>query len=192
MYHHLTGRITKKTPTEVVLDVGGVGYEIAIPVSTYEKLPDSGEATLLVRRVSRNEDVRLYGFLTEEERQVFRLVTTVQGVGPAGALSLLSTLSPPDFRRAVTEQDFEVLMRSKGIGRKTAGRIATELQDKVTALPEDGQAPVSTNYETAVAALVNLGYTRKEARSAARRAEAALPGGASPADLIRQALRSTG
>ena len=189
MFHHLTGTLVKKTPTEVILEVGGIGYEIAIPLSTYERLSDGGEATFLIRRVSRNEEVRLYGFLTEEEREVFRLVTTVQGVGPAGALSLLSTLSPSKFREAVTEQDLTALMRSKGIGKKTAGRIASELQEKVAVLPEDGKKPITTHHETAVAALVNLGYTRKEARASVRKAEQAFPPGAAPEDLIRHSLR---
>ncbi|MCZ6602434.1 MAG: Holliday junction branch migration protein RuvA [Planctomycetota bacterium] len=192
MYHHLTGRIVEKTPTLVVLDVRGIGFEIAIPVSTYERLPDAGEATLLIRRISRNEDVRLYGFLTREEREVFRLVMTVQGVGPSGALSLLSTLNPSAFRNAVTEQDLPALMRSKGIGRKTASRIATELLDKVQALPVNGETPARSTTDTATAALINLGYSSKEAEKAVWRAEKALPKGAGPEDLIRHALKSAG
>ena len=190
MLHHLTGRIQRKTPTEVILDVSGVGYEVAIPVSTFEALPQGGEVTLLVRVVTRNDASRLYGFATEAEREIFRLVTTVQGVGPSSALSLLSSLSPGEFRMAVADQDLELLQRSKGIGRKTAARIAAELQDKVKALPLDGEGPVAGRTETAVAALVNLGYSRNEARKVVAKAQRGLADGVSVEELIRAALRS--
>ena len=204
MLHHLTGRIVKKTPTEVILDVGGVGYEVSIPVSTYGALPGGGEATLLVRSVTRNEETRIYGFASEAEREVFRMVTAVQGVGPSSALSLLSALSPGEFRLAVAEKDVAALQRTKGIGKKTAARIATELEDKVAALPLNGEGagegagggagtvggPVG-RLQTAVAALVNLGFGSGEARRVVDRVVKKLPDGASVEEVIREALRAS-
>ena len=191
----LTGLLLRKTLDTAVISCGGVGYAVQVPVSTAEALPAPGrEATLYtVLSVSEN-DIALYGFLNEEQRSCFKMLTAVSGVGPKAGLSILSILSPEKVALAVSSGDHKAFTKASGVGPKLAQRITLELKDKVgkglvagtgfaaagTAAPPPASAPAQ-----AVAALVSLGYTASEASMAVARVDDTLP----VQDIIKIALR---
>ncbi len=192
MYHHLRGRLERKSPAEVVLDVGGIGYLLAIPLSTYERLPAEGETVrLLTTFVVREDAHRLYGFATADERAFFALLQTVTGVGPQVALGIVSALPVREFRAAVAAADPTRLRRVKGIGKRLSERLVVELRDRIDVLgasdPVDAEDAAERD---AVLALQALGFGPDEARAAveaARREGDASAGNAG--DLVRRALR---
>ncbi|HEY1491503.1 MAG TPA: Holliday junction branch migration protein RuvA, partial [Steroidobacteraceae bacterium] len=187
----LHGRIAAKTAPAVTLDVGGVGYELEAPMSTFLNLPAIGETVHLITHLVVREDAHiLYGFATEEERRLFRALIKVSGVGPKIALALLSGVSVADFNRSVQAQDLSALTRVPGIGRKTAERLIVEMRDRLVAPLSGGAAadgagmsPENEAYD----ALVALGYRPGEAT---RLLKAAGPGTHSTEELIRRALQS--
>jgi Holliday junction DNA helicase RuvA len=194
----LTGRLTVKAPTHVTLDVQGVGYEVFIPLSTFYGLPDVNEpASLSIHTHLREDAIQLFGFLTSEEKQAFVLLTGVSGIGPKLALSVLSALSVPDFVSAVQAGDIDKLATVPGIGKKSAGRIALELKEKVERLqPALTQAAAQTSswpadgvYDDALSALVNLGYRPADVKERLKRLAQAGPATRSLKDLIREALK---
>jgi len=189
VYEALRGRLLVREPTSAVLECGGVAYRLLIPLPTYESLPALGEeARLLLHLSVREDEWRLFGFGNEEERRTFRRLLGVAGVGPVLALSLLSGLRPRELRAAVATGDLKTLCRVKGVGRKTAERVALELRDEWRL--EEGepgaQAPTGAQGD-ALRALVSLGLDAAEAR---RRIDA-VPDAAAldPGDLVRRALR---
>ncbi len=193
----LTGRLAFKAPTQVTLDVHGVGYEVFIPLSTFYSLPSQNETvTLSVHTHLREDAIQLYGFLTASEKEAFLLLTGVSGIGPKLGLSVLSTLSVADLFSAVQAGDIEKLATVPGIGKKSAGRIALELKDKVARLHPageqvlPGQEPAADPlYVDALSALVNLGYRASDVKDVLKRLTKA---GASPQglkDIIREALK---
>ncbi len=130
MYHHIRGTLVSMRPTLAVVEAGGVGYAVAIPLSTHRSLPAPGETcTLYTHLVVRDDGHMLYGFATEQERALFRALIGISGVGPAIALAVLSGTSPDEFLRAVEAQDVTLLKGVKGVGEKTARRIFLELRD---------------------------------------------------------------
>jgi len=162
VFEFIRGRLVARTPTSCVLEVGGIGYAITVPLGTYEKLPAIGaEATLRVHLVLREDEWRLFGFETEEERAAFRACLSVSNVGPATSLALLSGMGPAGLRAAIESRDAAALSRVKGIGRKTAERLIVELTGKLGA-PAAGGAGAEV-LSDAVAALVALGLDRDEA-----------------------------
>jgi Holliday junction DNA helicase RuvA len=185
------GRIASKTPPQLTVDVGGLGYEIEAPMSTFFHLPPVGaEVSLLTHLVVREDAHVLYGFATEEERRLFRSLIKVSGVGPKIALALLSGLSVAAFSRCVQSEDVAALTRVPGVGRKTAERLIVELRDRLsqpppsagaTAAPADG-SPEGEAY----GALVALGYRPAEA---VRLLKAVEPGVYTTEELIRRALQ---
>jgi Holliday junction DNA helicase RuvA len=188
MIGRISGTLVAKHPPQIVVDVRGVGYEVDVPMSTFYQLPATGaEVILLTHLVVREDAQHLYGFATEPERQAFRQLLRISGVGARTALAVLSGLSVADLREAVTTQDADRLIKVPGIGRKTAERLLLELRDKlelgVLAVPSaaraDGEAGDITN------ALLALGYNDREAAWAVKQ----LPAGATVADGIRQALK---
>jgi len=187
------GRLTTKELDHVeIMTEGGVGYELAIPLSAYEALPKVGEtATLHTHLVVREDGWQLFGFSTPFERRVFRRVLDAKGVGPALALGLLSTLSAERLVRAIREKDIVTLQSVPRVGRKKAEQLVLDLADKLDGLggePVAGPRPEGAGAEDAIRALVSLGYTLAEAEKAVR---AALDsnGRAQPAtELIRNAL----
>lgn len=194
MIDRLRGRIAAKSPTFLVVEVAGVGYGLSIPISTYDALgPPGAEAVLLCHVLLRDESVELYGFATEEERELFRALIGVSGVGPKIALATLSGMSPAEFRAAVSAGDVARLVSVKGVGRRTAERIIVELRDKVgVSLEEDmasigGAAPELGS--EAVSALVALGCKPKEALEAVKAALAELGAGTPVEEVVREALR---
>jgi Holliday junction DNA helicase RuvA len=189
----LAGIVEQLGPESVVVDVGGVGYLVFAASRTLARLPARGEPVrLLIETHVREDHIHLYGFADEAERDWFRLLTTVQGVGAKLALAVLGVLGPDDLARSIAAGDKASLSRAPGVGPKLAGRIAAELKDKVgsiaigpalAALPEQGAEA------DAVSALVNLGYRRAEAYQAVATATRRL-GGEAPVDqLIRAGLQ---
>ncbi len=189
MIGSLRGRIASKAPPQLTLEVGGVGYEVEAPLSTFFHLPAVGaEVHLLTHLVVREDAHVLYGFATEEERRLFRSLIKVSGVGPKIALALLSGISVSDFHACIQSQDTAALTRVPGIGRKTAERLIVEMRDRLTAPELAGQGlggAVSPEAE-AYDALVALGYRPAEAT---RLLKAAGPGTQSTEELIRRALK---
>ncbi|MBF0453856.1 MAG: Holliday junction branch migration protein RuvA [Magnetococcales bacterium] len=181
MIAQLRGKVALKEPGEMVLDVGGVGYRLFIPLSTYERLPAVDEPFQLLTITQVREDAfHLYGFSTAAERNLFTLLNNVNGIGAKLALSALSTLPPETLTAAIARQDVALLSSIPGVGKKTAQRIIMELREKLPILdPSDNRAPSQNGAKTAppppaslreevLSALVNLGYRRVEAEQAVR------------------------
>jgi Holliday junction DNA helicase RuvA len=188
VYDFLTGRIAVRKPDHAVLDVSGVGYRIEIPLSTYEKLPREGVVKLFTFLRVSDDDLRLYGFLTEREREIFlKLVDGVQQLGPAKAISILSSVSPDALSRAIEEEDVAFLRNIKGIGEKIAHRLIVELKGKLPSAAGKGAGDSSTSKD-AVGALVTLGYDRRQAEEAVRRALKDVKGEASVEEVIKRSL----
>jgi len=191
MIGSLRGRITSKTPPQLTVEVGGVGYEVEAPMSTFFQLPSLGEEVRLLTHLVVREDAHvLYGFASGEERRLFRALIKVSGVGPKIALALLSGISVAAFAECVQREDIAALTRIPGVGRKTAERLIVEMRDRLSGPPPgSGAAAIAagTSAESeAYGALVALGYRPAEA---ARLLKAAGPGTHSTEELIRRALQ---
>jgi len=189
MIGRLTGILLEKHPPQVLLDVQGVGYEIDVPMSTFYDLPAIGVQTILYTHLVIREDMHLlFGFATESERQTFRQLIKISGVGARTALALLSGLSVPDLHRAVGDQDSTRLIRVPGIGKKTAERLLLELRDKLDSAVLNlghGLPPPITNSSDILNALLSLGYNDREADWAIKQ----IASNATVSDGIRQALQ---
>ncbi|MDR2112183.1 MAG: Holliday junction branch migration protein RuvA [Candidatus Accumulibacter sp.] len=190
MIGRLSGLLVEKNPPQLLVDVGGVGYEIDVPMSTFYNLPALGEpVTLLVHHAVREDGQFLYGFGNADERAAFRQLLKISGVGARIALAVLSGLSVADLAAAVTRQESGRLTRIPGIGKKTAERLLLELKDKLPAAvgaSVTGGASAPEVADDVLNALVALGYSSKEALAAVDR----LPAGLSTSEGIRQALKS--
>jgi Holliday junction DNA helicase RuvA len=192
MIGSLRGRISSKTPPQLTVEVGGIGYDLEAPMSTFFHLPAVGqEVRLLTHFVVREDAQLLYGFATEDERRLFRSLLKVSGIGPKIGLALLSGISVEAFAVCVQNQDVASLIRVPGIGRKTAERLLVEMRDRlVPANSEPGAvmvAPGASPEAEAFGALVALGYRPAEAT---RLLKAAGTGTHSTEELIRRALQS--
>ncbi len=188
MIGRITGILLEKHPPQVLLDVQGVGYEIDVPMSTFYDLPVIGvQATLYTHLLIREDVHLLFGFATESERQTFRQLIKISGVGARTALSLLSGLSVTDLYRAVEEQDSTRLIRVPGIGKKTAERLLLELRYKLGTTETDlnQSSPKRTNDSDILNALLSLGYNDREADWAIKK----IVSNATVSDGIRQALQ---
>ena len=197
MIAKLKGVVDTVDADSVIVDVGGVGYLVSASARTLRELVVGDAVTVLVETIVREDAIALYGFLETAERDWFRILTTVQGVGARVALSILSTLSPDEIARAIAAQDRATLSRPAGVGPKLAARLATELKDKAAAFGvaplgkgvEAPAMPAGSINEAAVSALVNLGYKRVEAFGAVARVAQRL-GAEAPIDaLIRASLQ---
>jgi Holliday junction DNA helicase RuvA len=187
MIGRITGLLAEKTPPLVLVDVGGVGYEIDVPMSSFYNLPALGErVTLLTHFVVREDAQVLFGFLTTAERATFRLLVKISGVGPRTALAILSGLSVGELSLAVAQQSSTRLVKVPGIGKKTAERLLLELKDKLA--PDLGApaAAVGDAGSDIVQALIALGYNEREATTALK----ALPAGVAVGDGIKLALKA--
>jgi Holliday junction DNA helicase RuvA len=179
MIAYLRGRLLEKHPNQVVIEIGGVGYDISIPVSTFSLLPELGqEVALHVHTHVREDTLALFGFHSREEKMLFEKLITVSGIGPRLAISVLSGLPVPDLVSAIRRGALEHLVRIPGVGRKTAERIVVELRDKLDGLagveaarpvPASAFAPVE---EEVLSALINLGCARPVAEKAVLKAKA--------------------
>jgi Holliday junction DNA helicase RuvA len=184
----LAGTLLAKAPPQVLVDAGGVGYEVDVPMSTFYDLPAVGERVALLTHLVVREDAHLlYGFLSEGERAAFRELIRIAGIGPRTALSVLSGMSVDDLVQAVASQETGRLVRVPGIGKKTAERLLLELKGKLApALTRPGAGAAVTDVPAdIVRALLALGYADRDAAQAARQ----LPAGTPVADGIRQALK---
>ena len=184
MIGRLSGKLLSKNPPQVLLDVGGVAYEVDVPMSTFYALPATGDAvTLLTHLIVREDAHVLYGFATAEERTAFRQLIRISGVGARTALSVLSGLSVSELAQAVAMQDAVRLTKVPGIGKKTAERLLLELKGKLSdALPGAVKAGAGGDV---LNALLGLGYSEKEALAAVK----GLPPGIAVSDGIRAALK---
>ena len=196
MIAYIHGTIAEKSPTRIVVDVNGLGYEIHIPVSTYEKLPAAGERIRLLTYLHVREDIlQLYGFGSEEQRALFLELISISGIGPRTALGVLSKVSVSDFTAAVLNENFSLLTQIPGIGKKTAQRLVMELKDKL----QRGVEPITSSSwqslnvaEEAVLALVSLGYRQIEAQKLVNQVLAAEKQVPSVESLIKKALQTVG
>jgi len=204
MIAKLRGLVDATGEDWAVIDVGGVGYLVFCSGRTLGRLPRAGEATqLLIETQVREDHIHLYGFFEPSERDWFRLLLTVQGVGNKVALAILSILSPEDISRAISAGDKAMLSRASGVGPKLAVRLVTELKDKASAIalssfaagatPAALGAPLEAGpLEDAISALVNLGYRRVEAHAAVLKVAEGLGEGASATALIGAGLKQLG
>jgi len=188
MIGKLTGTLSEKNPPQVLVDCHGVGYEVAVPMSTFYNLPGVGEkVSLLTHFVVREDAQILFGFGSAGEREAFRQLIKISGVGPRTALAVLSGMSVGDIGQAVTQQDASRLVKIPGIGKKTAERLLLELKGKIGAdLGAIGVHAVNDNQGDILQALVALGYSDKEAQAALK----PLPKDVSVSDGIKQALKA--
>jgi Holliday junction DNA helicase RuvA len=199
MIGKLTGRLDAVTPSALILDVGGVGYEVTIGARTFSALPAAGETvSLAIDTHVREDEIRLYGFVTEHERAWFRALQTVQGVGAKVALAVLGTLSTSDLANAVALGDKGMVSRAPGVGPKVAMRIVAELKDKMPTLAPaivagGGYGPIALpegiGAQDAVSALTNLGYGHAQAAGAISAAVGKVGRDARPEELIRLGLK---
>lgn len=165
----LTGKIVHRAIDQLILDVGGVGYRLTIPLSTFYALPEKGETALHVHTHVREDAIHLFGFLTAQEKEMFVLLISVSGVGPKLAVNILSNIQTADLHAALWEGDIARLSAVPGIGKKTAERLILELREKVKS--KGAQPPTAgigksaaTSLDDALSALLNLGYKEPQAR----------------------------
>jgi Holliday junction DNA helicase RuvA len=198
MISFLRGTVVEVLPMRLVLEVAGVGYDIHIPLSTYDKLPQPGATTKILTHLQVREDAHiLYGFATPEERDLFLLlVNNVSGIGPKLALAVLNGTTPVQFRGLVVAGDIASLSRIKGVGKKTAERIVVELRDKVgvsaaweAASAANALPPEEQHVNDAVLALISLGYKQAEAHKTVRAVRDRQPS-ATVEELIKEALKA--
>lgn len=173
----LRGTLVEKHPNQVILDVGGVGYDVTVPISTFSKLPGAGSETRLrIHTHVREDALALYGFLTSDEKNLFEKLISVSNIGPGLAIKVLSGMEARDLLNAIRRSELDKLVRIPGIGKKTAERMVLELRDKLPAAEGDGQAPaeppLSALDEDVFSALMNLGCARPAAEAAVRKARA--------------------
>ena len=169
MIGRLTGRLASKAPDQLLLDVGGVGYLVHIPLSTFYELPEpESPASLWIHTHVREDTLALYGFLTERERSLFLLLLGVAGIGPRVALTVLSGIPPAELAAALRNQDVRRLVAIPGVGKKTAERMVLELAEKAASFAAEGPpaAPAAVSADDVISALVNLGYRKAEAERA--------------------------
>ena len=199
MIGHLRVKISDKRPNQVVVDVGGVGYEVFIPLSTFYALGElHQDVNLLIHTHVREDTLALYGFVTSREKQLFEVLLSASGVGPVLALKILSGMSVEELLPAIRAGDLARLTTIPGVGRKTAERIVVELRDKMTAMEAPGRQPTVPAGRTqldadVISALVNLGYDQRVAEKAVEDGRGQFPGGGAAANfesLLRATLQA--
>src|SRR5690349_12132516 len=200
MITFLKGKLVEALPTQAIVDVHGVGYEVLIPLSSFDKLPAPGGDVLLLTHLAIREDAHvLYGFMTAGERDLFRMLTNnVSGIGPKTALNVLSGMNATAFRGAVANGDVKALSQISGVGRKTAERIVVELRDKIgaagaweAASAQRALSPADQKINDAVLALLALGFKQIEAHDSVRKAVETLGPQAALEELVRACLKKS-
>lgn len=194
MYHHIKGTLIHKNPAEAVIEAGGVGYQINISLNTFDKLPEAGNQAKLLTYLHVKEDImQLFGFASEKERRVFKILIGISGIGPKLALTVLSHMAPEDLEQAVANQDMTMLTAISGIGKKTAERLLVELKGKIAEAVVEGLPTIKGQgaavSDPAIDALMSLGLNYAEAKSAVEKAKGKLGDKAPVEQLIREALK---
>jgi Holliday junction DNA helicase RuvA len=198
MITFLHGKLVEALPTQVIVDVNGIGYEVLIPLSSFDKLPaPGGDVKLLTQLIVREDAHILYGFATTVERDLFRmLINNVSGIGPKTALNILSGMNATTFSGAVANGDVKSLSQISGVGKKTAERIVVELRDKIgvagaweAASAKRALSPDDQKINDAVLALMALGFKQVEAHDVVRTAQTMLGASATVEDLVRACLK---
>ena len=196
MIAHLIGKLIYKSPDHSIVDVKGIGYKIFTPLSTYYVLPKTGESvTLHIHTRVREDELKLFGFLTEEEQTIFEKLITINKVGPKLALGILSGMSPENLLTAIMSNDAARLSAIPGVGKKTAERLTLEMKDKLSDLTfemahqQDTEVPEGP-YEDALSALVNLGYKKPQAEKSLKSAYNTIGKDGSLEDLIKESLNN--
>jgi Holliday junction DNA helicase RuvA len=196
VFAYLEGVLAEKHPTTVIVNVGGVGYEVLVSLSTSGSLPKIGEKVKLLTYFHVREDIQqIYGFINEDEKALFKLLISVSGIGPKMAVTILSGLSPKELARAVQDQNLVALSSISGIGKKTAERMLIELRDKTPAgLTEKGRGAVGfatkddEKLQDAMLALISLGYNKANAQNALKKVVQQNPD-LSVEEIIRESLK---
>lgn len=166
MIGFLTGKIISAKPTQLLLDVNGVGYTVSISINTFEKISGKETVSLNIYTNVKEDSISLFGFFTEAEKEMFEILISVSGVGPKSALGLLSGISVENLKHAIIEENVSRIVAVPGIGRKTAERLILELKSKVSTIEEGELAVHPSNKQEAISALTTLGYNIKIAENA--------------------------
>ncbi len=189
MISHLRGTVRRATPGQLVIDVGGVGFGIEVPDPLAARSQEGEEIEVATKLMIRPDAVVLFGFSSNQEREVFTMLTSISGVGPKTALAILSTLSPGELASAILEEDVKTLMSVKGIGKRSARRIIVELSEKIAGLAPEALPEGSGPEVEAVSILVSLGCDQEEAVQAVEMAREAFPQESSADRLVMAAMR---
>ena len=194
MIDFLHGTLSERSPTRAVIDAGGVGYGVAISLTTYDQLPQPGaEVHLQIFTYVREDRLDLFGFVDAQERRMFTMLLSVSGIGPNSAQTILSGMTVADLQQAITQASVSDLTQIRGVGRKTAERVVVELRDKVSATIAQPQIPAGNSASgvaaEAVLALVALGIAESAASKAVAKAVSTSDGEPSVQELIKRALR---
>jgi len=177
----LSGQLAHRAPDHIIVDVGGVGYQLHIPLSTFYRLPDTGQVRLQVYTNVREDAITLFGFFTSAEKDLFTLLISVSGVGPKLGITILSHIAPAELALALSQGDVTRLIAIPGIGKKSAERLVLELQDKASVYalsasltaPLAADTPADSHHQDALSALINLGYKESLAKQALRNLKSA-------------------
>jgi Holliday junction DNA helicase RuvA len=194
---YLEGKLIEKNPTHLILDVNGVGYSVNIPVSSYSHLGEIGVTVkVLTYQHVREDELKLYGFSSRQEKDLFELLISVNGVGPKVALGILSSISVENFQRSILEEDLDVLTHISGVGKKTAQRLIVELKEKLSKVDLGVEKGVEIKErigasveDEAVLALVSLGYNKFDARKAVGKVKSESEESLPIEELIKRAFK---
>ena len=168
MIGFLTGKLISSKPTQIILDVNGVGYLVNISISTFEKISDKDTVSLFIHTSVKEDSITLFGFFTQSEKEMFELLISISGIGPKVSLGILSGISVDDLKDAIANGNVSRLIAIPGIGRKTAERVVLELRNKVDAIKVDGSIKITSAKDEAISALATLGYQRHLAEKVVR------------------------
>jgi len=192
MITHIQGKLTEKNPTHVVIDCNGVGYVLHISLHTYSQIPDAESLKLFAHLQVKEDSHTLYGFSSIAEREIFRLLLSVSGIGASTARTMLSSLTPKEVREGIAKGDVALIQSIKGIGAKTAQRVIIDLKDKILKIYDIDEVSVSkdnTNKDEALSALEVLGFAKKQAERVIDKIVATQPD-ANVETIIKQALKN--
>ena len=168
MIGYLTGKLISSKPTQIILDVNGVGYLVNISISTFEKISEKEIVSLFIHTSVKEDSITLFGFFTRSEKEMFELLISISGIGPKVSLGILSGISVDDLKDAIANENVSRLFAIPGIGRKTAERVVLELRNKVDAIKADGVIKEASAKDEAISALATLGYQRQLAEKVVR------------------------
>jgi len=200
MIAQIAGKLISKKTTELVVDCSGIGYLLIVPVSTSEQMPEVGESVVLkTLLIPRDDALLLFGFYTESEREIFKLLLTVTGIGPKSAIAILSSVSIDDFVAAIANNNLLLLQKMPGIGKKTAERIIIELRDKIIKIEAEADTKIYNNksasaeiLQEATSALIILGYSKSISEKVVKKAFSSLQAeqkNVTIEDIIRSSLK---